>query len=52
MVFINSGYSRFGRIPGNVVLAFSPAGDKGTQANVRFPGDKHDTGASLAGRAS
>ena len=26
MVFINSGYSRFGGIPGNVLLAFSPDG--------------------------
>ena len=26
MVFINSGYSRFGGIPGNVLLAFSPGG--------------------------
>jgi polyvinyl alcohol dehydrogenase (cytochrome) len=26
MVFVNSGYSRFGGIPGNVLLAFSPDG--------------------------
>jgi polyvinyl alcohol dehydrogenase (cytochrome) len=24
MVFINSGYSRFGGMPGNVLLAFAP----------------------------
>jgi polyvinyl alcohol dehydrogenase (cytochrome) len=24
MVFVNSGYSRFGGMPGNVLLAFSP----------------------------
>jgi hypothetical protein len=24
MLFVNSGYSRFGGIPGNVLLAFSP----------------------------
>jgi polyvinyl alcohol dehydrogenase (cytochrome) len=24
MVFVNSGYSRFGGIPGNVLLAFAP----------------------------
>ena len=25
MVFVNSGYSRFGGMPGNVLLAFGPA---------------------------
>ena len=25
MVFVNSGYSRFGGMPGNVLLAFAPA---------------------------
>jgi hypothetical protein len=24
MVFVNSGYSRFGGLPGNVLLAFAP----------------------------
>ena len=26
MVFVNSGYSRFGGMPGNVLLAFAPDG--------------------------